>query len=140
MAIKDLYRRQQVQWPFTESQVEGVNQEVDAIYRGLREIGAVAGEAAKLIGLIPAANLPALTGDVTKPAGSAATTLTTTGVAAGTYGSAINVPQITVDAKGRISAASNIAISAGIRSILTNGDVNSPELIFDSFGDVITIT
>jgi hypothetical protein len=38
-------------------------------------------------------------------------TLTTTGVSAGTYGSATQVSQVTVDAKGRLSAASNVTIS-----------------------------
>ena len=38
-------------------------------------------------------------------------TLTTSGVAAGTYGNATLVPQVTVDAKGRITSVSNVAIS-----------------------------
>jgi hypothetical protein len=38
-------------------------------------------------------------------------TLTTTGVAASTYGNATNVAQVAVDAKGRITSASNVAIS-----------------------------
>ena len=39
-------------------------------------------------------------------------TLVTSGVGAGTYGSATLVPQIVVDSKGRITSASNVAISA----------------------------
>ncbi|MBM3314279.1 hypothetical protein FJY71_00345 [candidate division WOR-3 bacterium] len=37
--------------------------------------------------------------------------LATTGVSAGTYGSATQAPQVTVDAKGRLTAAGNVAIS-----------------------------
>ena len=38
-------------------------------------------------------------------------TLTTTGVAAGTYGNATNVAQVAVDAKGRVTSASNVSIA-----------------------------
>lgn len=38
--------------------------------------------------------------------------LTTTGVSAGTYGSATQIPQIIVDAKGRVTGASNITLPA----------------------------
>lgn len=140
MAIKDIYRRQQLQWPVDQSQLEGLNQEIDAIYRSLREIGKVAGDAALLAGTLSGSVLPAFSGDVTKPAGSTIQTLTTTGVTAGTYGAANQVPRITIDAKGRISSAVQVAINAGISSLLTNGDATNPELIFDSFGDVVTVT
>ncbi|HEX7936770.1 MAG TPA: hypothetical protein VF573_27365 [Paraburkholderia sp.] len=53
----------------------------------------------------------ALTGDVTAGANSNVTTLSTTGVSAGTYGDATHVGQFTVDAKGRLSAASNVLIA-----------------------------
>lgn len=39
--------------------------------------------------------------------------LDTSGVSAGTYGSATQVAQITVDAYGRVTAASNVTIQAG---------------------------
>lgn len=53
----------------------------------------------------------ALTGDITASANSNSTTLSTTGVTAGTYGDSTHVGQFTVDAKGRLSAAANVAIS-----------------------------
>ena len=52
-------------------------------------------------GILAPASFPALTGDVTNTAGSLATTLSSTGVTAGTYKS------VTVDAKGRVSAGTN---------------------------------
>lgn len=51
--------------------------------------------------VLPDATQPALTGDVTSPAGSTATTLANSGVAAGTYNKDTSW---TVDAKGRITA------------------------------------
>lgn len=58
-------------------------------------------------GFVPAARMPALTGDVTTTAGAVATTLSTTGVTAGTYKS------VTVDSKGRVSAGTNPTTLSG---------------------------
>jgi hypothetical protein len=58
-------------------------------------------------GILAAARFPALTGDVTTTAGSLATSLSTTGVTAGTYKS------VTVDAKGRVTAGTNPTTLAG---------------------------
>ena len=52
-------------------------------------------------GILLAADFPALTGDLTTPSGSLATTLASTGVGAGSVGSATAIPVITFDAKGR---------------------------------------
>ena len=61
-------------------------------------------------GTLSAARLPAHTGDVTSSAGSAVLTLSSTGVTAGSYGSAGSVATFTVDAKGRLSAAGSAEI------------------------------
>lgn len=54
-----------------------------------------------------------LTGDVTSIGN--ATTLSNSGVSAGTYGSSLAVPVITVDAKGRITTLTTNTISASLR-------------------------
>jgi len=56
-------------------------------------------------GNLNAAQMPALTGDVTTSAGSVAATLAASGVSAGTYN------QVTVDAKGRVTAGANPGVS-----------------------------
>ena len=58
-------------------------------------------------GTIPAARLPAFTGDATVAAGTSVIAFATTGVTADTYKS------VTVDAKGRVTAGSNPTTLAG---------------------------
>jgi hypothetical protein len=65
---------------------------------------------------------PALTGDVTTTAGSSATTLASSGVTAGVYGSASQYATFTVDAKGRITTAANVAVPSASISV-TGGDL-----------------
>ena len=67
-----------------------------------------------------------LTGDVSGTGtGTVATSLATTGVIAGVYGSATAVPTITVDSKGRITSATTTPIAGGspIGSSLNNGNI-----------------
>jgi len=64
------------------------------------------------VGTLQAAQMPALTGDLTTSGGSLATTLASV-VTANQYGSATVVPVITFDAKGRITAVSSATITGG---------------------------
>ena len=77
----------------------------------------VAGDIPQLTG----AQMPALTGDVTSTAGTAATTLAASGVTAGTYGSGSAVPVLTLDAKGRVTAASTAAVVSGSGTVTSVG-------------------
>ena len=61
-------------------------------------------------GTLPTTSFPALNGDVTTLSGNITTTLASTGVSAGMYGSSTAVSQITVDAKGRVLTAANVTI------------------------------
>lgn len=67
------------------------------------------GAASDLTGTLNAAQMPALTGDVTTSAGAVATTLANSGVTAGTY----TLATVTVDAKGRVTSASSGSVSGG---------------------------
>lgn len=77
----------------------------------------VAGDIPQLTG----AQMPALTGDVTSAAGTAATTLAASGVTAGSYGSGSAVPVLTLDAKGRVTAASTVAVVSGTGTVTSVG-------------------
>jgi hypothetical protein len=85
-------------------------------------------------GTLPVARLPALTGDATTTAGTAAVTLANTAVTANSYGSASQVPTFTVDAKGRLTAAANINISisssavSGLASSATTDTTNAANI------------
>jgi len=57
-------------------------------------------------GTVPAARMPALTGDITTSTGDVATTLATVNSNVGTFGSATHYATVTVNAKGLITAAS----------------------------------
>ena len=62
-------------------------------------------------GTLPAANFPALTGDVTTSAGSVATTLATVATA-GTTGSSTAIPVVTINAKGLTTGITTAAVVA----------------------------
>lgn len=62
-------------------------------------------------GTFSAARLPALSGDVTTTAGSAATILSTVNSTPGSFGDATHAVQLTVDGKGRITGVNQVAIT-----------------------------
>lgn len=68
-------------------------------------------------GTLPAARMPALTGDVTTVAGAVATTLATVNASVGSFGSATQVGTFTVNAKGLTTAAANVTITPAVGSI-----------------------
>jgi len=71
------------------------------------------------LGTVPAANMPALTGDATTPGGSLAVTLATVNANVGTFGTATKVAQMTVDGKGRVTAVTEVTIAA-VTSVTVN--------------------
>lgn len=78
---------------------------------GTSEVGSDEWNAAHaLSGTLDAAQVPALTGDVTTPGASLATTLATVNGNVGTFGSASTAPIVTVNAKGLVTAASSTTI------------------------------
>lgn len=64
-----------------------------------------------VVGTVTAAQFPVLTGDVTTPGASLATTLASIISPGGPVGSATTVPVITYDAKGRLTVVSSAAIA-----------------------------
>ncbi len=74
-------------------------------------------------GTVPAAQMPAHTGDVTSSAGSVALTLATVNSNTGSFGSTSAVPIITVNAKGLITAVSTAALgTAAVKNTGTSGN------------------
>ncbi len=74
-------------------------------------------------GTLPAARLPAFTGDATSTAGTSTLTLAAVNPNTGTFGDSTHVAQITVNAKGVVTAAANVLISGGGGG---GGDVTGP--------------
>jgi hypothetical protein len=96
---------------------------------------------ADITGVLKAAAHPALTGDVTTPAGSLATTLAASGVTAGTY------TKITVDAKGRATTGATAqfsdiggtATTAQEPSTTVNSVVNDTNVTGSISGQALTL-
>ena len=68
-------------------------------------------------GTVAAARLPALTGDITTSAGSAATTLATVNNNVGSFGSGTQIPVFTVNGKGLITGASVTTVTPAWSSV-----------------------
>ncbi|MGY3527288.1 hypothetical protein [Bradyrhizobium sp. USDA 4452] len=68
-------------------------------------------------GTIQATNFPALTGDLSTPGGSLATTLATVNSNVGSFGSASLIPTFTVNAKGLVTAAGTVSPQLGTSSV-----------------------
>jgi hypothetical protein len=64
-------------------------------------------------GTLPAARLPAFTGDATSSVNTSVLTLATVNSNTGSFGSVTDIPVITVNGKGLITAISTVAISSG---------------------------
>ena len=89
---------------------------------GLAAIASNGSASSLITGTVPAAQTPAYTGDITKPAGSINTTLATVNSNVGTFTNA----QVTVNAKGLVTAASSgtnfISYSAVFSGLATAAD------------------
>ena len=91
------------------------------------------------------ASIITLTGDVNGTgSNSVVTSLVTTGVSPGNYGSASSIPIIAIDSKGRITSASVVAATAAhlvmSQTIALSGDVSGSTLFDGSAGVTITAT
>ena len=64
-------------------------------------------------GTLPAARLPAFTGDATSSVGTSALTFATVNSNTGAFGSATSIPIVTVNAKGLITAVSTATVQGG---------------------------
>lgn len=74
-------------------------------------------------GTLPAARMPALSGDVSSTSGATVTTLADVNGNAGTFGGSSAIPVVTVNAKGLITAVSVASVSAGGGDIKADGTV-----------------
>ncbi len=93
-----------------------------------------------ITGTLPAARMPAMTGDATSTVGTVALTLATSGVVANTYGSASAVPVLTIDAKGRVTAASTASLTGTFVPSLISGAVRGAALIGNSTPQFAVLT
>lgn len=80
-------------------------------------VGAMVDSTLVYVDATPLLTRAALTGDITAPQASNATTLATVNSNVGTFGSATQVAQVTVNGKGLVTAASNVSISANATTV-----------------------
>jgi hypothetical protein len=84
-------------------------------------------------GTVPAARLPAFTGDASVTAGTSNIVLGTVNSNVGTFGSSTAVATITVNAKGQVTGASNTTVSGTVPGGSAGGDLTgtypSPTLV-----------
>lgn len=64
-------------------------------------------------GTLPAARLPAFTGDATSSAGASALTLATVNSTTGSFGSASSIPVVTVNGKGLVTSVTTATVAGG---------------------------
>jgi hypothetical protein len=72
-------------------------------------------------GTLPAARLPAFTGDATSTAGTAALTLATVNANTGSFGTTTAIPVVTVNAKGLVTAMSTAAVPFAFGNVAVSG-------------------
>jgi len=89
-------------------------------------------------GTLQAAQMPALTGDVSTPGASLTTTLATVNSNVGSFGTSTSIPTFTVNAKGLITAASGNAVVAPAGT-LTGGTL-AANVLASSLTSVGTLT
>ena len=101
---------------------------------GILSVSAVDLSSSDATGVLAAGRFPALTGDITTTSGSVSTSLSTTGVTAGSY------TKVTVDAKGRVTAGSNPAGAAalGLTNVVTTDNASAQTVIGPIIGNYAT--
>ena len=107
----------------------------------IADLGYTPYKASNPSGYISANQTITVSGDVTGSGATAITAaLTTTGVSAGTYGSATSIPSFTVDAKGRLTGVSvNTVTPTGIGAVATTAlGANNGVATLDSNGKLTT--
>ncbi len=81
-------------------------------------VAQIAADASKLTkGTVSAAQMPALTGDISSSIGTVATTLATVNANVGAFGSATQSVQFTANGKGLLTAAANVTITPAIGNV-----------------------